>query len=88
MSYYFSKMLALGLDLPENAVALIVEAAKVVFSVRVIVRREAVERRHTLGNFNYRNQAKITKAACHNLLAKADACRIAAAGRLAEAVMR
>ena len=35
-------------DFPKNAVTTVVEAAEVVFSVRVIVFGEAVERSHTL----------------------------------------
>ena len=59
------------------------ERSEVVFAVRIVVRCEAVERRHALGNFNRGDEIKVANAAGNKLSAKAQAsspdrrCRVA-----------
>jgi hypothetical protein len=63
------------------------EVSKVMFAARVVVGIEAVERLHLLGDFYRGHQVEIANAARHQLPAEAQACRVAAAGRSAEAVV-
>jgi hypothetical protein len=72
-------------DFPENAVAIMVEAAEVVFPVRIVAFREAVERCHTLANFQGCDQPKGLNPAYHEFLAQADSYRIEAESRFTQA---
>jgi hypothetical protein len=63
-----------------------IERAKVVFAVRVVILAKRIETDDALRDFDHGDKAKIANARSHDLLAKAEANRIVAA-RAPEAVV-